>query len=104
MNGRKVTMKEVFARAAAEIKAGVEAKAAYEATPEGLAEKLERDAHHARMFAADERFALENPPNPYEDGRNAALSGEPREPPADLSDADADLWLDGFDSEHGPDE
>ena len=64
--GKRVTLDEVFKRREAEARAERELRDAWEATPEGKAWREARDAHHARMQQADERFALENPP-PDED-------------------------------------
>jgi hypothetical protein len=94
----RMTLGDVFARRAAEIKAELARQDDWEATPEGKAWRADRDAHEARMRAAEERFAADNPPDPHADGVAAALAGAPREAPDDLSDDDADLWLAGYDS------
>lgn len=61
MEGRKVTMAELFARKRAQNKAETEAQDAWEQTPEGKAWRAAQDAHHQRMAEADRRYALEHP-------------------------------------------
>lgn len=98
---KRVTMADVFNRRAMEIKAQIAERAAWEATPAGKAWRTECDAGEARKQAADARYAVENPPDPFEDGKSAALRDEPREAPDDLSEEDADLWVSGWDVEGG---
>lgn len=97
--GKRISFNDLFERRKKEIQAERDRQKAWEATPEGKEWRAEQDAHDQRMREADERFARENPPDRFAEGKNAALSGESREPPDDLSDEDAELWLNGWDSE-----
>jgi len=97
-NRRRVTIDEVFKRRAAEIRADLDAKEAYEATPEGKAEADAREAFQRRMREADARAAIEHVGGPTFDGRVAAECGAKREAPDDLNDEDEALWLEGYDS------
>jgi hypothetical protein len=60
--GKRVTLADAFKRREAEIKAEIDAQAAWEATPEGAAWRAAQDAHHRRMVEAEARFAAEHPP------------------------------------------
>lgn len=62
-----LTLADVFRRHAERARAEIAARDAYDATPEGAAEKAEREAHHKRMAEADARFAEENPPEDDEE-------------------------------------
>ena len=98
---KRLTLADVFRQKEAEVRAELAQRQAYEATPEGRAEAIARDAFHRRMAEADERFAAENTPDRFQEGKDAALANEARRPPDDLADHEADQWLEGWDSE-GP--
>lgn len=98
VEGKRITMAELVQRRSQEIAAENAQRDAWHATPEGRAEKLERDASDQRLREADERFARENPPDPAKDGRDAALAGQKRKSPQDLTEEDEDQWLEGYDS------
>ena len=98
-----MTLAELFARSSAAAKVNYANRLAYEATPEGKAQVAEREAHDARMRAADDRFALENPPNPFQLGAETAVNEGEREPPHELGENEAAQWLEGFDSENSDD-
>jgi len=98
MTERKtITLGELFARRAAEIKAQIAAQDAYRLTPEGKAEHEAWEAHQRRMADADARAWEAR--TPYQQGTDAACSGEEREPPEDMDDAAQAKWLEGFDAE-----
>lgn len=103
MTGKRMTLGELAARSRAEMLATYEERLAWEATPEGKAWVAAREAEARRLMEADIRFAEENPPDWFEEGRLARNAGDKREPPEDLDDEAADAWLDGYDSE-GEDE
>jgi hypothetical protein len=92
MTGKKMSLKELFDKKAAEMKAFVE-------SPEGKAQ-------HERFLAsvAEERALLEaemaaNPQTPFELGQDAALRNEERYAPEDLTEEQQAEWLAGYDHE-----
>lgn len=93
-----MTLAEVFRRKQEQVSAELEQRQAYEATPDGQAEVAAREAYHRRLAEADARFAAANPPDSFQEGRDASLAGAKAEPPDDLSEEAADLWLKGWDS------
>lgn len=98
MNERKtMTLGELFARRAADIKAQIAAEDAYRLTPEGKAEHEAKEAYQRRMAEADAQAWEAR--TPYQQGTDAACSGEEREPPEDMDDAAQAEWLEGFDAE-----
>lgn len=94
MAGKRITMAEIFARKAAEAKA-------FHESPEGKAQAQRVAEKFARERAAQEAYAAANPRGPFEDGQDAALSNDEREPPSDLDDEARQAWLDGYDAEAG---
>ena len=98
IEGKRVSLADVFKRAAAKAKADYEQQLTYEATPEGAAEKAEREAYHRRMMEADQKFAAENVTTPYDAGREASEMDDPREVPDNVPDDDSEQWLAGYDS------
>ena len=98
-DGKRMTLGELFAQEDAKARVEYARQLAWEATPEGKAYLAEQAAEYQRRAAANERYAAENPPDHRAEGAEAALRDEPREPPAALSEDDAELWLEGWDSE-----
>jgi hypothetical protein len=97
--GKRLTLNDIFARRAAQARAEYAERLAYEATPEGKAEAEARRALDARLAAADERFAQENPPDLFAEGRIAGGANMKREAPETLSEDEEAEWLAGYDSE-----
>lgn len=93
MTEKRITLDELFARRAAELKADAE-------SPEGRA----REARSRERFQRDEAARLEweakNPPTAFELGELAAANDEPREAPEGV---DAAEWLEGYDQERDAD-
>jgi hypothetical protein len=103
-DGKRIMLKEVFKIREAEIRNEIAVSDAYDATPQGAAEKSARDAYNKRMNEAEVKYARENQPDVYELGKAAALCGEEREAPSEMEDEAQDLWLEGWDSEGADDE
>lgn len=97
--GKMMKLSELFDRDRVKRAAEYAEKLAYEATPEGAAEKAAREALEQRLMEADRRFAAENPTDQFREGALAAGAGAKREAPDDLGDEDAERWLEGWDSE-----
>ncbi len=101
--GKKISLAELNALSRAKLAAEYSERLAYEATPEGAAERAARETLERRLMEADQRFAEENPPDHFADGKAAAFAGSKREPPDDLEGEAAEQWLAGWDTE-GPDD
>jgi hypothetical protein len=98
MTERKtMTLGELFARRAVEIKAQIAAQDAYRLTPEGKAQHEAWKAQQHRMAEADAKAWAAR--TPYQQGSDAACSGDEREPPEDMDDESHAEWLEGFDAE-----
>jgi hypothetical protein len=94
-----VKLSDFLAKRRCEAMLAYEQRQAHEQTPEGRQEVAERDALSAKMREADERFAIENPEDPFQEGSDAAITGDPREPPDELDETASILWLNGYDSQ-----
>lgn len=73
-------------------------------TPEWKAMEARNHEKSQREEAARLKWEAENPPDPFELGRDAALRGEEREPPENMIGAAKADWLNGFDQEAEDDE
>ena len=98
VENKRMTLGELFKQREEQARAEYEQRLAYEATPEGKAEREALEAHQKRMRDADERFAADNPPNLHQQGRDSHEAGDARDTPEDLTDEEAEEWLAGWDS------
>lgn len=73
--GKKITLADLFARDSAKRLAEYQAQQEWEKTPEGRAWREAQDALHARLAAADEQYAIANPP-PEDDDEDREEDGE----------------------------
>ena len=63
----RMTLGEYFQRREIEVRIQLDKQDAYEKTPEGRAQKDEREARYKRQSDADETYAIANPPEEEEE-------------------------------------
>lgn len=68
-------------------------------TPEFKARQEELRARFKSEEAARLKWEADNPISPFQLGASAAANDDEREPPEDMSEADAAEWLRGWDEE-----
>jgi hypothetical protein len=97
MTGRRVTLDELFAERAEELRRFAE-------SPEGKAQAVRNHEKFQREEKARLEWEAANPRTPFELGSEAAENGDERNPPEELEGAAVLEWFAGYDEASEDDE
>lgn len=97
MTGKRITLDELFAERAEELRRFAE-------SPEGKAQSARNHAKFQREEKARLEWEAANPRTPFELGSEAAENGDERLPPEELDAAAVIEWFAGYDEAGEDDE